>query len=273
MRVGELDRDMRDVIPTSLSPHSDFLFSRMTARTLALAAPGPGCRILDVASGLAQDAVALERAGARAVALEPSARMSELARLAAAERREAGDAVAPSPVRGFSDALPFRDACFDAVICKGSLDHFDAPERALAEMARVTRAGGRVVLAVANFESAACRIARAWDAVFERWLGRRLRAGRRHYDVPHDHFTRYDLALLREHAGRFLELEAPAGVSLFWGLRSVDRALAKLPRWLRAALLHALDAVARTLPSLADVVLLCGRPRAAAAALLDTSSS
>jgi SAM-dependent methyltransferase len=273
MRVSELDRDMRDVIPTSLSPHSEFLFAQMTARTLSLAAPAPGRRLLDVASGLAQDAVALARAGAAAVALEPSARMSELARLLAAERREAGDRVSPGQVRGFSDALPFRDASFDAVICKGSLDHFDAPERALAEMARVTRPDGRVVLAVANFESAACRIARGWDAVPERWLGRRLRAGRRHYDVPHDHFTRYDLGLLREQAGRFLELEAPAGLSLFWGLRSLDRALARLPRWLRSGVLQALDALARRLPSLADVVLLCGRPRAAAAALAETSSS
>ena len=34
MRVVDLDRDMRDVIPTSTSPDSDYLFEQMTRRTL-----------------------------------------------------------------------------------------------------------------------------------------------------------------------------------------------------------------------------------------------
>ena len=274
MRVADLDRDMRDVIPTATSPHSEFLFERMTARTLDLAAPAAGALVLDVASGLAQDAAALARRGARAVALEPSARMSALARLLAAERRRPGlSAAEPLPVRGFSDALPFRSACFDAVVCKGSLDHFDAPERALAEMARVTRPEGRVVLAVANFDSAACRLARARDAFCEVWLARPPRTGRRHYDVPHDHFTRYDLPLLREQLGRCLALESVSGVSLFWGLEGVDRWLAALPQALRRPLLQGLDALARRLPGLADVVLLVGRPLAAPDPRRDASSA
>ena len=43
------------------------------------------------------------------------------------------------------------------------MDHFDAPERAISEMARVTREDGAVVLAIANFESLACRAGRALD--------------------------------------------------------------------------------------------------------------
>ena len=76
----------------------------------------------------------------------------------------------------------------------------DAPARALAEMARVTRADGRVVLAIANFDSLACRVGRALDALRVSWLGRAPPPGRRHYDVPHDHVTRYELDLMREHA-------------------------------------------------------------------------
>ena len=49
--------------------------------------------------------------------------------------------------------MPFASGSFDAVICKGAIDHFDRPGVALAEMARVTRRDGRVVLAIANFES------------------------------------------------------------------------------------------------------------------------
>jgi SAM-dependent methyltransferase len=257
MRVVDLDRDMRDVIPTSSTRDSDFLFARMTRRTLEQAGAGPGRRILDLASGVGQDAAALAAAGACAVALEPSARMSRLARLVESER--------PGPralhVRGWGDALPFADACFDAVICKGSLDHFDRPAVALAEMARVTRADGRVVLAVANFESAGCRAARAFDAVREGWLGRALPRGRRHYDVPHDHFTRYELPLMREQAERALALDLVAGVSLGWGAPGWSRLVRRLPAPAATGLLQALDALARRLPSLADVVVLAGRPR------------
>jgi SAM-dependent methyltransferase len=43
--------------------------------------------------------------------------------------------------------LPFVDDSFDLVICRTALHHFPAPERAVAEMSRVCRPGGRVVVA------------------------------------------------------------------------------------------------------------------------------
>ena len=164
-------------------------------------------------------------------------------------------------MRAWSDALPFASASFDAVICKGSLDHFDRPRAAIAEMARVARPGGRVVLAVANFESAACRAARSLDGLREERLGRELPRGRRHYDVPHDHFTRYELPLLREQAGEWIDLEIVEGVSLAWGFPGWSRAVRRLPAPVARASLQALDALARRLPSLADVVVLAGPPR------------
>jgi SAM-dependent methyltransferase len=167
-------------------------------------------------------------------------------------------------VRAWSDALPFASGSFDAVICKGSLDHFDRPRAAIAEMARVARPAGRVVLAIANFESAACRAARGLDALREGWLGRELPRGRRHYDVPHDHFTRYELALMREQAGEWLDLELVEGVSLAWGLPGWSRAVGRLPAAAAQGVLQALDGLARRLPSLADVVILAGRPGKAA---------
>ena len=229
MRVVDLDRDMRDVVPTGSTRDSEFLFARMTERTLRLAGAGPGRRVLDVARLLAAEA-----AGPR-----------------------------PAWVRGWSDALPFASGSFDAVICKGAIDHFDRPALALAEMARVTRRDGRVVLAIANFESFACRAARGLDHARERWLSRELRRGRRHYDVPHDHFTRYELSLMREQASQELELELVEGISLAWGVPGWSRALARLPAPLAQLALAGLDGLARRLPALADVVLLAGRPRRA----------
>jgi SAM-dependent methyltransferase len=260
VRVADLDRDMRDVIPTGVTRDSVWLFERMTARTLALARGGRGRRILDVASGFGQDAAALAERGALAVAAEPSARMSALARISWRER--AGPL--PLLVRSWADALPFADASFDAVICKGSLDHFDWPERALSEMARVARPTGTVVLAIANFESLACRLGRAADRVREGWLGRELPRGRRKHDVPHDHFTRYELPLMREQAGAWLELEVVEGVSLLWGVPAFSRCLGRLPAPLAQALLAGLGWLARRAPALADVAILAGRPRRSA---------
>jgi SAM-dependent methyltransferase len=49
-------------------------------------------------------------------------------------------------VFGDARALPFADAGLDAVILKDVLEHLEGPEAALAEIARVLRAGGRLVL-------------------------------------------------------------------------------------------------------------------------------
>jgi SAM-dependent methyltransferase len=259
MRVVDLDRDMSDVIPTGTTRDSQFLFERMTEVTLGFAEPGPGRRILDVASGFGQDSIALAARGARVVGAEPSARMTAWARLVS--EKNAGDAAElPRWVRGWSDALPFRGASFDAALCKGAIDHFDRPELAIAEMARVTKPGGRVVLAIANFESLACRLARFEDACAA-WRGAQHGRGRRHYDVPADHFTRYDVGLMREQAARFVDLERVQGVSLGWGFGPWTRATQRLPESFARRALRTLDAWASRAPEWADVVVLVGRPR------------
>ncbi|RIL06051.1 MAG: hypothetical protein DCC71_08175 [Proteobacteria bacterium] len=261
MRVVDLDRDMSDVIPTGTTRDSQFLFERMTERTLAYADPAPGRRVLDVASGFGQDSLALAARGADVVGAEPSARMTAWARLVSEKaEKEAPGARVPLWVRGWSDALPFRDDCFDAALCKGAIDHFDRPSLAIAEMARVVRPGGRVVLAIANFDSLACRLAR-WQDALARWRGRPPGRGRRHYDVPADHFTRYDLALMREQAARWIDLERVTGVSLGWGFGPWTRSVERLPEPVAPRLLAAADAVATRRPELADVVVLMGRPR------------
>ena len=248
---------MSDVIPTGATRDSQFLFERMTRATLDATRAAPGRRILDVASGFGQDAIALRARGADVMGAEPSARMTEWARLVSSKAQGAG----PSWVRGWSDALPFADATFDAAYCKGALDHFDRPELAISEMARVTKPDGRVVLAVANFASLACRAARAQDRFRESALGREPRRGRRHYDVPADHFTRYELDLLRTHAERALVLESVLGLSLAWGLPSWTRFVERVPALLASGALRVADALARLAPSLADVIVLVGRPR------------
>lgn len=253
---------MSHVIPTGMGVDSRYLFAHMTARTLAAARAAPGVRILDVASGAGNDARALAGAGARVVGVEPSSRMLGLARLC--EEKQPASAPRARFVQAWGDVLPFADGVFDAALCKGSLDHFDRPGEAIAEMARVTRSDGRVVLAIANYESAGCRLARGLDALREGWLGVPLRPGRRMYDVPSDHFTRYDPALARVHAEAALVLERVEGLSLGWGFPGWARLLARLPERVAFAAVQGLDAWARRLPALADVLIVVGGPRRSA---------
>ncbi len=248
---------MSDVVPTGMGRDSEYLFERMTRRSLDLVRPEAGTRLLDVASGFGQDAMALSRRGSWAVGAEPSRRMSGLARL----QGERSPGPAPSWVRSWSDALPFRDGSFDGVICKGALDHFDRPLDAIAEMARVTRGEGRVVLAIANFESLSCRVARGLDSFAEGWLGRSRQRGRRHYDVPSDHFTRDEIELMREQFCESLEIDVVEGISMAWGMPGWSRSLGRLPASLAQPILKGLDCLARQLPGLSDVVILAGRPR------------
>lgn len=257
---------MSDVIPTGLSPDSEFLFDRMTRATLDATCAHRGQRVLDVASGVGQDSVALAATGARVIGAEPSARMTAMARAFCErdeERAEAGSDATPEWVSGWADALPFADDSFDASFCKGAMDHFDDPESAIAEMARVTRRDGRVVLAIANFDSLACRVTRMVDALRVEWLGWPPLRGRRGYDTPSDHFTRYELDLMREQASRHVEVETTLGVSIGWGLPGWATLVCRLPRPLAFTLLRGLDALARQFPTLSDVVVLVGRPRRA----------
>jgi SAM-dependent methyltransferase len=46
--------------------------------------------------------------------------------------------------------IPFRDDSFDAVYSMGTIEHFDETERAVGEIARVLKPGGRAIVGVPN---------------------------------------------------------------------------------------------------------------------------
>lgn len=121
-----------DLTNTVLTAGQD---SRWRARTRDALAPRPGERVLDLAAGTAVSTVELARTGAWCVAADFSIGM-----LRAGARREVPKVAA--------DALhlPFRDAAFDAVTISFGLRNVADPDLALAELARVTRPGGRLVV-------------------------------------------------------------------------------------------------------------------------------
>jgi demethylmenaquinone methyltransferase / 2-methoxy-6-polyprenyl-1,4-benzoquinol methylase len=110
---------------------------RWRRRTADLAAVGPGDRALDVATGTGDLALELRGREAEVVGMDFSERMLELAREKAPDVRfEVGNAL----------ELSYADGEFDAATVGFGARNFSDLRRGLAEMARVVRPGGRVVV-------------------------------------------------------------------------------------------------------------------------------
>jgi SAM-dependent methyltransferase len=67
-------------------------------------------------------------------------------------RSLAGRGPEPDFVTGTAEQLPFADASFDAALAFWSLNHVADAERALAEIHRVLRAGGKALLVLEDME-------------------------------------------------------------------------------------------------------------------------
>ena len=113
------------------------LHHRWRERAADLARVGPGTRALDVATGTGDLAIALQRRGGEVVGSDFSDGMLERARAkSAAVRWEQANAL----------ALPYDDNAFDAATVGFGARNFSDLRAGLAEMARVVRPGGRVVI-------------------------------------------------------------------------------------------------------------------------------
>jgi SAM-dependent methyltransferase len=106
------------------------------------AAIEPGMTVLDVATGAGNAALPAARAGARVTGLDLTPELLEHARRHAAEEELEIDWVA-----GDAEALPFDDASFDRVLSTIGVMFAPRQQLAAAELARVCKPGGRVVLA------------------------------------------------------------------------------------------------------------------------------
>lgn len=122
---------------TVLSLGNDQLWRVATTRAVA---PRPGQRILDLAAGTGASSVSFARSGADVVAADFSPGM-----IAEGKRRHGG---VPNLTFALADAtaLPFADGEFDTVTISFGLRNVVEPKKALAEMLRVTKPGGRLVI-------------------------------------------------------------------------------------------------------------------------------
>ena len=155
-----------DLVNDVLSLGQDRLWRRFVAATVAA---GPGERVLDLAAGTGTSSRTFTTTGAYCIACDFSLGMLQVgARRAAGGRQRGGPA--PGPVRfaaGDALRLPFRDRAFDAVTISFGLRNVADPDAALAEMLRVTRPGGRLVI---------CEFGHLPVARLDAWYGRYLSA-------------------------------------------------------------------------------------------------
>ncbi|WP_092551562.1 class I SAM-dependent methyltransferase [Herbiconiux ginsengi] len=138
---------------TVLSVGNATLWRVATTRAVA---PRPGERILDLAAGTGTSSASLARSGAHVVAADFSPGMIEVGR-----KQQAG---MPNIEFVVADGmnLPFGDDEFDAVTISFGLRNIVEPQTALAELFRVTKPGGRIVICEFSTPAAPIRSAYYW---------------------------------------------------------------------------------------------------------------
>ncbi len=159
-----------DLLNDVLSLGQDRLWRRFVAATVAAKS---GERVLDLAAGTGTSSRTFTAAGACCIACDFSFGMLQVgARKAVNGPQPEQPAAGPLRfVAGDALRLPFADASFDAVTISFGLRNVADPDAALAEMLRVTRPGGRLVICEFGHLKAP-----GLDAFYERYLAAALPA-------------------------------------------------------------------------------------------------
>lgn len=104
--------------------------------------PGPGVKMLDVATGTGNVAIPAAAAGASVTGLDITPELLEIARASAAER-----ALEAEFIEGDAEQLPFEDGSFDLVTSSFGVMFAPQQQQAADELARVARPGARIAVA------------------------------------------------------------------------------------------------------------------------------
>jgi demethylmenaquinone methyltransferase / 2-methoxy-6-polyprenyl-1,4-benzoquinol methylase len=161
-----------DLLNDVLSLGQDRYWRAAVARIVGA---GHGELVLDLAAGTGTSARAFTAAGARCVACDFSEGMLRVG----AGRREP-EAGRIGFVAGDALDLPFADATFDVITISFGLRNVADPDVALAEMRRVTKPGGRLVICEFSHLPA-----RPLDSAYQRYLAAALPAVARRLSPVH----------------------------------------------------------------------------------------
>jgi len=213
--------------------------------------------VLEIGAAEAVHSCRLAARGLRVVALEPSPEMLARAR---ARQREYG--VRFPLVCGIGEALPFPDRSFDRVLCESAIDHVVHPPRAIAEMARVLKPEGRLLIGFVNYGGPTVRGSRLVYGL-ARALG--LRWSRRHLfwdsPVPAEHTFECTYPDLRRLCAPYFVPERTIGVATGWAFPGWGWTLGHVPKAVAVRLLAGIDWTVRHVPRLADYQLTVWRLR------------
>lgn len=139
-------------------------FGPVHAALLRVAAVKPGETVLDVGAGTGALSERLVRSGAQVVCLEPDS-----GSLATAQLRLGGSGV--EFINAAVEDIPLPDSSVDVAIASLTAHHWADPDVGFAELARVLRPGGRLVMA--EFRSGGALLRKV-----------RTLAGSKHVDAP-----------------------------------------------------------------------------------------
>lgn len=137
-RALEYDRGM-DVLFQTFGADE----SALRAQLAALLRLGPGSRVLETGCGSCRDTAHLAANAARVVATDLS---GDMIRTGRTRLKESHGAERVRFCVSDATALPFATAAFDAAYHFGGLNLFPDIRRGIAEMTRVVKPGGRVVI-------------------------------------------------------------------------------------------------------------------------------
>jgi SAM-dependent methyltransferase len=255
MNRVDLNWDDNEVLPDRIRPDVEFLFSRMSRATVEMVDPRPGERILDIGCGRAIDIVNMSWSGADLIGIEPSFVM-----LSHARETLKLNGYNTAVLQAIGESIPVAAGSIDKVVCKGALDHFADPDKALQQIAKALRPGGSAVIAIANFESLGFKVGKIifWC---RKLLGIRNPYKRLPWELPPDHTYKFDYRTLLELANRYMKVEKVTGVSLLCCTPGWGDMLDVLPAGLTRFIVKSLDGISRIFPGLSDVLVIRCVPR------------
>lgn len=180
-KVGAYDKEYERETPDGYS------FRVRRERVLELLPDGAGKHVLDIAGGPGVMVEGLNRQGWRVDCVDAAPEMIELA------HKKYGHLPNTRFAVGDVYALNYPDATFDAVTAMGLVEYLDDQNKAMAEMARVTKPGGDVIITFPNqpsFWRTWARVLRSITALPRRTL--KMLTGKKPYPISHKEYTQTD---------------------------------------------------------------------------------
>ncbi len=130
---------------------------RIVERLLAIMRPAPGTTLLDAGCGVGSHLMRFARRGFQCTGVDISQTVLEQARENLEQNQLAGRARLSCEAM---ESLSFADKSFDVVHCRGVLMHIPEWKRALGELIRVLKPGGRIAVLEANHRAVEARLVR-----------------------------------------------------------------------------------------------------------------